>query len=171
MIESTVALAKETGEVFCSGVAISETHVMTAAHCVPEERIVYAFTEGNRPPVLINVTKRDEALDIAIFEVPGVKFKPARLGDSNNVKRGDQVFAVGHTLGELEFSFTVGYVAHPNRIASFLKLNPFIQYSLEMRGGNSGGPIFNAAGELIAIHTMSDTKGISFGVPINLAKR
>jgi serine protease Do len=169
MVASTVALSRANGDVYCSGVAISATQVLTAAHCLGQVEL-YVFAEGGTPKKAIVIWANDER-DAALIEVEGAHFSPARIGDSSKLQRGDQVFGVGHSYGKLAFSFVVGHVAYVGR--TFIDgeaPGSFIQYNLATRGGNSGGPIFNAAGEIVAIHTRSDSAGIAFGVPINEAK-
>lgn len=166
LVASTVALSLADGRVYCSGFAISPTQVMTAAHCLAAPQL-YVFAEGGTPKEA-KVIWSDVARDAAVIEVEGANFKPARLGDSDSVRRGDRVFTVGHSYGQMTFSFVVGHVAHKTRV---LEEGTFIQYTLAVRGGNSGGPVFNAASEVIAIHVRSDQAGIAFGVPINEAKR
>jgi putative serine protease PepD len=173
MVASTVALSGADGKPYCTGVAISATRVMTAAHCLAKPEL-FVFAEGGTPKKAIVIWQNVER-DAAELEVEGAGFTPARLGDSSTLRRGDQVFTVGNTYGNLTFSFAVGYVAFVGRslVGDGEEGNPigaFIQYQLETRGGNSGGPIFNAAGEVIAIHTRSDSRGVAFGVPINEAK-
>ena len=173
MVASTVALSGADGKPYCSGVAISPTRVMTAAHCLAKPEL-YVFAEGGTPKKAIVIWQNVER-DAAELEVEGANFKPARLGDSSKLQRGDMVFTVGNTYGNLTFSFYVGYVSFIDRslVDSSEEESPlgnFLQYQLETRGGNSGGPIFNAAGEVIAIHTRSDSRGVAFGVPINEAK-
>jgi serine protease Do len=170
MVASTVALATEDGTVFCSGVAIAPNRIMTAAHCLNAASQIYVFSESDRTLRLIAVVWADVERDVTVADVAGAQYSPARLGDSSKLARGDRVFNVGNTYGVLEFSFYAGVVSHVVRTLTDIQ-GAFIQYQLETRGGNSGGPVFNEAGEVVAIHVRSDNAGIAFGVPINEAKR
>jgi len=172
MVASTVALSDSEGEVLCSGVAISPTQVMTAAHCLSGPA-VHVFDEADSTVRAATVVWSNVPRDVAVLEVTGANFTPAHFGDSATVQRGDRVFTVGNSYGDLLFSFTVGYVSYVGRTlpASIGAAGKFIQYSTEARPGNSGGPVFNEAGEVIAILVRGDNSGgIIFAVPINEAK-
>jgi serine protease Do len=98
----------------------------------------------------------------------------ARLGDSDRIRVGDDVVAIGNPLG-LDQTLTRGIVSGMNRIlpeTPFSLLEPLIQTDASINPGNSGGPLVNRCGEVIGINTavMADAQNIGFAVPSNLAK-
>ena len=119
----------------------------------------------------------DPIFDIAILQIP--KPKEGKLpvllpGDSDNLKVGEDVMALGNPLG-LDQSFTRGIVSAINRVipATFFTLQePLIQVDTPINHGNSGGPLVNRCGEVVGITTaiMPDAQSIGFAIPINLVK-
>src|SRR5205085_8099468 len=96
------------------------------------------------------------------------------LGDSDRLRVGEEVLALGNPLG-LDQSLTRGIVSATNRIlpATFFSLQePLIQVDTPINHGNSGGPLLNRCGEVVGITTaiISDSQNIGFAIPINLAK-
>jgi S1-C subfamily serine protease len=172
---------------YCTGTAISATHVLTAGHCIqlPEntDGKTYQFPGG-----IIKVRTQDgqvfemtigksildpdedkNGMDAAILiSATPVFTKIAVLGDSDTVQQGDFIVIVGNSYGMMTYSFAPGYVSFVNRQ---LPSGVYIQAVVESRGGNSGGPAFNEKGEVVGILVRSDRAGISFIVPINLAIR
>jgi serine protease Do len=96
------------------------------------------------------------------------------LGDSDRLRIGEEVLAIGNPLG-LDQSVTRGIVSAMNRIlpeTPFSLEEPLIQTDAPMNPGNSGGPLLNRCGEVIGISTaiIADAANISFAIPVNLAK-
>lgn len=168
MVSSTVVLELDSGRVFCSGVAIAPDIVLTAAHC-SSLGPTFVRQEGGLPH-LARMIWEDDNKDLMLLVVEGIELTFASVGDSDLVRRGDLVFEVGAPYGLMEFSFAVGYVAHVNRTLEDFPGARFMQIYVESRGGNSGGPIFNAAGEVVAIVSRGDQGGITLAVPVNDAE-
>ncbi len=113
-------------------------------------------------------------LDLALLKiVPAgmneeVKFKFVHLGDTDRMKTGEQVFAIGNPLG-LERTVTNGVISTKNRAFEGLL---YIQTNADINPGNSGGPLFNLAGEVIGVTNMGYIflGGLGFAIPVNYVK-
>ena len=115
----------------------------------------------------------DEATDIALLEiVPGaVQLPVADLGDSDSLRVGEWVIAIGNPLG-LDHTVTVGIVSAKGRSGFGGQFDDFLQTDAAINPGNSGGPLLNAQGKIIGINTLvlERTQGLSFAIPINTLK-
>ena len=115
--------------------------------------------------------------DIAVLKIDAEGLNAAALGDSDALRVGDTVYAVGNPLGELEFSMTTGHVSAKDRTITTEKNAEAIamfQVDAAVNTGNSGGPIYNDAGQVVGIVTAkyADTgvEGIGFAIPANDAR-
>ena len=120
----------------------------------------------------------EDCNDIAVLKIDASGLDPVTFGDSDKLSVGDDVYAVGNPLGELEFSMTTGHVSALDRLIttdeSSEAINMF-QIDAAVNSGNSGGPVYNANGEVVGIVTAkySDTgvEGLGFAIPINDAAK
>lgn len=119
----------------------------------------------------------DNANDVALLKVEAENLPALTLGDSDLLTVGDQVVAIGNPLGELTSTLTVGYVSAKERDVntSGFAIN-MIQTDAAINSGNSGGPLFNMAGQVVGITTAkysgssssgATIEGIGFAIPIN----
>ena len=166
----------ETG----SGVLISaDGTVMTAAHVVNGmDEITVEGVAGE--VVRAKITSSDAAADVALLQLERVTaaMRVARLGDSGGVRVGQQVMVIGAPYG-LAHSMSVGWISArwpPNTIFRDMPLAEFFQTTATINTGNSGGPMFNTAGEVIAIVSQNISKsggseGLGFVVTINSARK
>jgi S1-C subfamily serine protease len=150
--------------------------VLTNSHVVFGLRSINV-TMDNGETVDAKVVGVDPILDLAALRVPvppeGLTTIP--LGDSERIRVGDQVMAIGNPFG-LEQTLTLGVVSGINRILSIAPLSlsiPLIQTDTAINPGSSGGPLLNRCGEVIGITTaiLGEAQNISFALPINLAKK
>jgi serine protease Do len=115
----------------------------------------------------------DEATDIALLEIqsPGQPLPVADLGDSDNLKVGEWVIAIGNPLG-LDHTVTLGIVSAKGRTGFGGQFDDFLQTDAAINPGNSGGPLVNAQGRVVGINTLvlERTQGLSFSIPINTLK-
>lgn len=115
----------------------------------------------------------DEATDIALLEiVPGSTQLPvADLGDSDSLRVGEWVIAIGNPLG-LDHTVTLGIVSAKGRSGFGGQFDDFLQTDAAINPGNSGGPLLNAQGKIVGINTLvlERTQGLSFSIPINTLK-
>lgn len=119
----------------------------------------------------------DPILDIAVLRVqkPSTSLRPLRLGDSDALRVGDEVMAIGNSMG-LGQTATGGLVSGLNRVlplSTMSYLRPFIQTDAAINPGNSGGPLVNKCGEAVGINTMmlKEAQTTGFAVPANLLKQ
>jgi S1-C subfamily serine protease len=175
---------KAPGEMLTSGslgsgfVVSKDGLIMTAAHVVQvADEVMVQFLDGTQADA--KVLGADKAADVALLKLdklPSTIFV-AKLGDSDNVKVGDQVFVVGAPHG-LFHTLTVGYISGRRSPGSFSKkLLPleFLQTDAAINTGNSGGPMFNRKGEVIGIVSSILSKsggfeGVGFAASINVAR-
>ena len=159
-----------------SGVLIdNDGHVLTAAHVVQTADSVTAhFVDGTivKAAVIGSNPEMDVAL-LALERVPD-GIKPAKLGDSDDVSIGDQIFVIGAPLG-LSHSFSVGHISrrHDNREDQRAAVRAEVfQTDAAINTGNSGGPMFNTKGQVLGIVSYIQTRsggseGLGFAVTIN----
>ena len=160
-----------------SGVLISADKVLTASHVVEiADAIQIVFVDGRTRSATIVSSERFADVSLLQLESPIEGIKPARLGDSDRVEVGDQVFIVGAPYG-ISHTFTVGYVSgvHRDNMTGDLSYADLIQTDAAINSGNSGGPMFNKDGEVVGIvsHILSRSggfEGLGFAVAINTAR-
>ncbi len=162
-----------------SGVLIStDGKVMTAAHVVHAmDEIDVQFIGGETVPA--RVVSSEPAADLSLLQLDRVpaNVRVSRLADSRSVRVGDQVLVVGAPYG-LAYSLSVGYISArwpPNSVYPAFPLAEFFQTDATINTGNSGGPLFNMAGDVIGIvsHNISKgggSEGLGFVVTINTAR-
>jgi serine protease Do len=166
----------ETG----SGVLISDSgRVMTAAHVVNGMDEITVEGIGGEV-VRATIISANAAADVSLLQLERVTkaMRVARLGDSDTTQVGQQVMIVGAPYG-LAYSMSVGWISArwpPNTIFKDMPLAEFLQTTATINTGNSGGPIFNMAGEVIGIVSQNISKsggseGLGFVVTINSAKK
>src|SRR5713101_9555994 len=116
---------------------------------------------------------RDPLTDVALVQLSGnVKNLPVvRLGDSDAMRVGDWVVAIGNPFG-LASSVSAGIISAKSREIGATRYDDFLQTDAAINPGNSGGPLFNLRGEVIGINTaiVGGGTGIGFAVPSNIAK-
>jgi serine protease Do len=118
------------------------------------------------------VIGRDPKTDVALIKIEAKKDLPAAsLGDSNKLRVGEWVMAIGNPFG-LGHTVTTGIVSAKGRIIGAGPYDNFIQTDASINPGNSGGPLFNMNGEVVGINTaiIATGQGIGFAIPINVAK-
>ena len=170
-----VSQFSETG----SGVLVSDDgKVMTAAHVVHSmDEVTVEFLGGET--VAARIIESEPAADLSMLQLERVPTgaKVARLGDSDKVRVGDQVVVVGAPYG-LSYSLSVGWISAkwpPNTVYRAMPLAEFFQTNATINTGNSGGPMFNLAGEVVGIvsHIISKSggsEGLGFVVTMKTAR-
>ncbi len=117
------------------------------------------------------IVGRDPNTDLALIKIKGPKNLPVmKLGDSDTVKVGEWVVAIGNPFG-LDHTVTAGIVSAKGRVIGAGPYDDFIQTDASINPGNSGGPLLNLEGEVIGINTaiVASGQGIGFAIPINMA--
>ena len=156
-----------------SGFIISaDGQILTNAHVVDgaDEIIVKLADNSERPAKLVGL---DKASDVALLKVDAEGLQAVRLGDSSKLEVGDWVLAIGSPFG-LEHTATQGIVSAVGRSLPDGNYVPFIQTDVAVNPGNSGGPLFNIAGEVVGINSQIYSRsggymGLSFAIPANTA--
>jgi len=161
-----------------SGVVVTEDgFILTNNHVIEdaEEILVTMSNKEGYEPKKAKVIGRDPKTDIAVIKIDVEKpIRAARLGDSDKLRVGDWVVAIGNPFG-LGHTVTAGIVSAKGRVIGAGPYDNFIQTDASINPGNSGGPLFNLDGEVVGVNTaiMSQTGGnigIGFAIPINMAK-
>ncbi|MEM7008967.1 MAG: DegQ family serine endoprotease [Thermodesulfobacteriota bacterium] len=118
------------------------------------------------------VVGKDPKTDLAVLKFePDQKLQTVKFGDSDNLRIGDWVIAIGNPFG-LGYTVTAGIVSAKGRSLGFGAYDDFIQTDASLNPGNSGGPLFNLNGEVVGVNAAiaSRAQGIGFAIPIDLAE-
>ena len=158
-----------------SGVIISDDgYILTCAHVI-EDASNITVTIGDTD-YTATVIGSDTTSDIAVIKIDATGLTPAAGGNSDNLVVGEEVIAVGNPLGELGGTVTNGIISALNRSVSIQSGGAVVDMSLiqtnaSVSPGNSGGGLFNMAGELVGIVNAksadSEAEGLGFAIPIN----
>lgn len=155
-----------------SGFIISrDGYIFTNNHVIEgADKILVKLAGGKEYPA--EIVGRDANTDIALIKIkPNGELPTAVLGDSDRLRVGDWVLAIGNPFG-LEQTVTAGIVSAKARSIGAGPYDEFIQTDASINPGNSGGPLFNLKGEVVGINTaiVAQGQGIGFAVPVNMAK-
>ena len=160
----------------------SDGYILTNYHVIEGSEKVTVATFNNET-YDAKVIGYDESNDIAVIKIEAEDLTPVILGDSNSLRVGDPVFAIGNPLGELTFSLTHGIVSALSRSVTMDSGSTMslIQTDCSINSGNSGGALFNVFGEVVGItnakYSSSGYSGeasidnIGFAIPINSVQR
>ena len=163
-----------------SGVLIStDGKVVTAAHVVQTaDAVAVEFSSGAL--IKASILTSDPAADVALLQLERVPadVQPAILGDSDKAEVGDEIFVVGAPFG-IGHTLTVGHISarrRPNTTFGSMEAAELFQTDAAINQGNSGGPMFNFAGEVIGVVSRivsrsGGSEGLGFVVTSNMAKQ
>jgi serine protease Do len=148
-----------------------EGHILTNHHVIENaDRITVKLSDGRS--LRAEVVGSDPDTDIALIKIsPDAKLPHATLGDSDDLRVGEWVCAIGNPLA-YEHTVTVGVVSFIGRKLFDMSLDNYIQTDAAINFGNSGGPLINTRGEVIGINSAISRQAtsIGFAIPINQAK-
>ncbi|MBE0405638.1 Do family serine endopeptidase [Psychrobacter sp. FME6] len=152
---------------------ITKDGYMLTNHHVVEGADTITVTLNDRTELDATLVGSDERSDVAVLKIKGTTFPALPIGDSNSLKVGEPVLAIGSPFG-FDYSASAGIVSAKSRNFSRETSVPFIQTDVALNPGNSGGPLFNQRGEVIGINSriFSGTggyMGLSFSIPIDAA--
>jgi serine protease Do len=155
-----------------SGFVISQDgYIVTNNHVVDDaDQIKVKLSNGKEYEG--KVVGRDPKTDLAIVKITGASdLQPLKLGNSEDLKVGSWVVAVGSPFG-LEQTVTAGIVSAKGRVIGSGPYDNFIQTDASINPGNSGGPLINMRGEVVGINTaiVAGGQGIGFAIPVDMAK-
>jgi serine protease Do len=161
----------------------SDGYIITNRHVVPEGTtdVNVTLSDGKvlEDVTVVGRTNQNDSLDIAFLKIndaEGAELRPATIGDSNALKVGDKVVAIGNALGQFENTVTSGIVSGFGRSVvagdfySSESLQNLIQTDTAINQGNSGGPLVNIDGEVIGVNTAvagGGAENIGFAIPAN----
>jgi serine protease Do len=146
--------------------------ILTNAHVVRDAKQV-TVKLGDRREFAAKVLGSDGATDVAVLKIDAKDLPTVNLGDSKSVQVGDYVLAIGAPFG-FEQTATQGIVSAKGRSLPGDSYVPFIQTDAAVNPGNSGGPLFDAAGRVVGINAQIYTRsggfqGLAFAIPIDVA--
>ncbi|MBI3341940.1 trypsin-like peptidase domain-containing protein [Candidatus Curtissbacteria bacterium] len=159
--------------------------ILTNKHVVSSDSdkyiVVTTDKDGNKKQYnVVKITRDPSTLnDMALVKIDASNLTPVELGDSDKLKVGQKVVAIGNALGRFENTVTAGIVSGLGRGVSPIdpssgvseNLEDLIQTDAAINPGNSGGPLVNSAGQVIGINTaIADAQNIGFAIKINVAK-
>ena len=158
-----------------SGFILKDNYIMTNFHVVEDSTDV-TVSLSDRREFSAEVIGVDPLSDLAVLEVKGRNLPTVDVGNSDNLKVGDWVIAIGSPFS-FDFSVTAGIVSakgrsiQNNNIGNYV---PFLQTDVAINPGNSGGPLFNLDGEVVGINSQIYSRsggyqGLAFAIPINVA--
>ena len=151
-----------------SGIVVTNNHVIEGA-----DEITVNFNDGSK--LTAELVGKDTKTDMAVLRVkPPKPLKAVKFGDAERLRVGDWVLAIGNPFG-LGGSVSAGIVSARNRNINSGPYDNFIQTDAAINRGNSGGPLFNTAGEVVGINTAiispsGGSIGIGFSVPSTIAR-
>ncbi|NLB31167.1 MAG: Do family serine endopeptidase [Alcaligenaceae bacterium] len=156
-----------------SGFVVSEDgYIITNNHVIDKaSKIIVTLNDGKE--LVGEVIGTDERTDLALIKVEADNLKPLKIGESDDLKKGQWVLAIGSPFG-LDSTVTAGIVSAINRdTGDYL---PFIQTDVAVNPGNSGGPLIDLSGEVVGVNSQIISRsggfmGISLSIPINEAMK
>jgi len=148
-------------------------YIITNQHVVNGATQITVKLAGNKTSLPARLVGQDYELDLAVLKIDGNSYPTLPLGDSNKMRVGDFVVAIGEPYG-LDHTVTTGVVSAKGRPITIQDRNykNLIQTDAAINPGNSGGPLLNLSGQVIGINTAvnESAQGIGFAIPINTAK-
>ncbi len=165
-----------------TGVIVSgDGYILTNKHVISGADDVYVISDDGTTYEDVDIVATDPLNDIAFLKIKDVSNLPAAtLGDSKTISVGQQVIAIGNALGEYQNTVTSGIISGTGRSVTASDetgyntetLTDMIQTDAAINSGNSGGPLVNAAGEVIGINTATSTaaENMGFAIPISSVK-
>lgn len=158
----------------------SDGYVLTNKHVVDGARSITIITDNNDTYENVKLVGTDPINDVAILKVNAKDLPTVTLGDSKTIIIGQQVIAIGNALGQYQNTITSGIIsglgrsltAYSSDYSMSEELSDMIQTDAAINAGNSGGPLVNAAGEVIGINTAVSSEGsnLGFAIPISSVK-
>lgn len=162
-------------------IVTSDGYILTNKHVINGASRVSVILDDGTTYEDVEVVATDPLNDVAFLKIKDVSdLAQATLGDSKTINVGQQVIAIGNALGEYQNTVTAGIISGTGRSVTASDgsgrnaetLSDMIQTDAAINSGNSGGPLVNAAGEVIGINTATSTsaENMGFAIPISSAK-
>ena len=154
-----------------SGFIVDERgYILTNHHVVADAQKIEVVLEERGRTYTAKLIGFDEMTDLALIKIePDRSLKPVEFGDSDTIRVGEWVVAIGNPFG-LEYSVTTGIVSAKGRRLGHGLYDDFLQTDASINPGNSGGPLFDLQGRVIGVNTaiIRDGQGIGFAVPVSM---
>ena len=158
-----------------SGFILKDNYILTNYHVVKDATEVIVSL-ADRREFVAEIIGVDALSDLAVLKVDGNKLPKVKVGDSDKLKVGDWVVAIGSPFS-FDFSVTAGIVSakgrsiQNNNIGNYV---PFLQTDVAINPGNSGGPLFDLDGNVVGINSQIYSRsggyqGLAFAIPVNVA--
>lgn len=158
--------------------------ILTNNHVVSDNNEKYIAIikdkDGVEKKYPVKEVHKDPTNDLALVRIEARDLKPVEMGDSNALKVGQKVIAIGNALGEFQNTVTTGVVSALGRAINPVDpltgvaetLDDLIQTDAAINPGNSGGPLVNSAGQVIGVNSaVASAQNIGFAIKINVAKQ
>ncbi len=164
---------RRDGQSLGSGFIISSDGFILTNHHVIDGADEVIVRMANREEYVARIIGSDKASDVAVLKVDADDLQALEFGDSDDLKVGEWVLAIGSPFG-FDHSVTAGIVSAKGRPLPNDNYVPFIQTDVAINPGNSGGPLFNLDGEVVGINSQIYSRtggfmGLSFAIPIEMA--
>ncbi|MBQ6570953.1 trypsin-like peptidase domain-containing protein [Candidatus Saccharibacteria bacterium] len=164
-----------------TGMIVTEDgYILTNKHVISEANKINVILANGDTYTNVKVASVDPLNDVAFLKIDNASnLTPVKLGDSKTISVGQQVIAIGNALGQFANSVTSGIISGTGRsitatdasYSSYEYLSDLIQTDAAINAGNSGGPLVNAAGEVIGINTATGSgDNLGFAIPISSVK-
>ena len=165
-----------------TGIVVSKDgYILTNRHVVSSASKVQVVMADGTTHEDVQVVGTDPLNDVAFLKIDGVSdLRAATLGDSSTVRIGQEVIAIGNSLGQYQNTVTSGIISGKGRPVSAgdgsggstESLTDLLQTDAAINPGNSGGPLLNVSGQVIGMNTAvaANAQGIGFAIPINATK-
>lgn len=159
----------------------SDGYILTNKHVINGANKAEIILSDGTSYTNVSIVGTDPLNDVAVLKVNDAKgLKPAELGDSSTVRVGQEVVAIGNSLGQYQTTVTSGIISGKGRPVTAgsdssgetESLTDLLQTDAAINPGNSGGPLLNRSGQVIGINTAvaANAQGIGFAIPINATK-
>ena len=151
----------------------SDGYIVTNHHVIKNAKKIIVKL-NNKTELTAKVVGSDEQSDIALLKVKAKNLQPVKIGNSEDIKVGQWVLAIGSPFG-FESTVTAGIVSAKGRSLPNGNYVPFIQTDVAINPGNSGGPLFDLSGKVVGVNAQIFTRsggfmGLSFAIPIHVAE-
>lgn len=175
-------LGATEGEAAGTGIIVSKDgYILTNKHVIEGAQRIEVFLTDGTSYSDVTVVGTDPLNDIAFLKIKNAKeLTPAVLGDSSTVRVGQEVVAIGNSLGQYQNTVTSGVISGKGRPVTAgdatgrntESLTDLLQTDAAINPGNSGGPLLNRAGQVIGVNTAvaANAQGVGFAIPINATK-
>ncbi|MDA1334569.1 MAG: trypsin-like peptidase domain-containing protein [bacterium] len=149
--------------------------IVTNRHVVKDTEATYTAILNDGRQFEATILARDPLEDLALLSIDGDGFSHLTLGNSNDVRAGQSVIAIGNALGEFNNTVSVGVVSGLRRtiVAGGEEFRSLIQTDAAINPGNSGGPLLNLSGQVIGVNTAvaSNAENIGFALPSRIVQK